>query len=465
MNIRVLPSLKIAVAFSDVRSAMAGTFDPNKTPGPIKVVDTKDNMGSIKGIVSWGEDNLFPNKLNKVIKSNSKLQKGLALTALELLGGGVRTGILSVDEETGEEYFKPQAFKDYHEWERRADSFRQYGMLAARNLKAHFNCFVSIVLTGDRKKIAIIKTIPAELCRVTEPRPDGSSEFVAVSSYWEEGVNPNDTQKVKVIRLVPDWWFLAETLQYLVDNTTDTEFMLHLRMPTDELTYSLPDYYAVITQGWVNVSNNVPVFKEWIMKNLTDFNNILYIREEYFELKYPDWKKLLAKAEKGDKDAAQTIIDRQGEVIKYIEDKLAGAVNSGKLITAPLIKSAAGKELAKSIVIEKIETNNFDGKYNADAQEADNQILFGIGVDPSRYGSAPGTSRQGGSDKREAHNIGQIMEASAEHILMTPYRLLRDFNKYNPDMEFQIRRGMLQTLDKVPPAQRETTLETEPKNN
>lgn len=456
MKFTVMRGLGVAIALADNKTL--GKFDPKNVTLPVDPVPTKTELGPVPQIVSWGDDNLFPSKLQSIIRKNSKLRKGLALTAAELLAGGVRTGKLMYDEQDGEEWFQPMLFPEFREWERLAESRRQYAMLASRNLKTYFNAFVAVVLTPKGDQIALLKTIPASTCRLSAPRPDGSHEFVYISTYWDEGVRPDNTEKVTRIRLLPDWWDQAGVLRYLADTTGDRQFMLHLRIPTDELTYSLPDWYSVVEQGWVDVANNVPLFKTWMMKNITDVDHVMYVRPEYFEMQYPEWTQWESKAQRGDEESAKKIVEAQEELLSYIEQKLTGLQNAGKLLSIPLLRGAI-KDLsaAKSIIIEKVEKNNYDGKFNIDVQEADTQVLFALGIDPSRYGSQPGSSRQGGSDKREAHNIGQVMEESWEYILLTPYRILRDFNGFDSEMEFQIRRSQLQTLDQVNATDRQTS--------
>jgi hypothetical protein len=233
-----------------------------------------------------------------------------------------------------------------------------------------------------------------------------------------------------------------------------------LRIPTDETVYPLPDYYPVVTQGWVDVSNDVPKFKRWLMKNLALVNYVVYIADWYWPRRFPDWKRLLNSGKPEDREQ---IKQWRKDTIDAIEEIIVGTENAGKLLVSDVLvtdTSIAGRvrdpDLLKAIRIEPIQNFKFEGKFLEDSQEADNRILAAVGVDPSTFGTAPGTQRQGGSDKRESHNISQVMTTEAEEILLEIPRLIRDFNKYDPAMEFYIKRSVLQTQDQITPADRQT---------
>lgn len=129
------------------------------------------------------------------------------------------------------------------------------------------------------------------------------------------------------------------------------------------------------------------------------------------------------------------------------------------MITSPMLSQIVGNQAVetKAITIETIKTDDYTGKYNADANEADAQILFALSIDPSRFGNLTRTDSQGGTGKREGHNIAQAMEYIFEELLLEILYFKRDYDQ-EPDqkkMQLRIRRAVTPTLDNITPSKRE----------
>lgn len=445
-------------------AALMGVPRPRRKKGaaPTNTTDLDSTGRFGRDVYGWGDNDLFPNQLKKIVNSNATLQSALRNKSSQLLAGGIATGrkIKGV--------FSPDDFPEWDSWARKSLFDVNYSPLATRNLGDYFIAFISVVLSEDGTEITLVKTIPAPNCRLSLPdAKTGISEQCYVSSYWEKGVTTDDTTKVIALPVIPTWYHPAEQLRKLVaKNTSAREYVYVIRIPTDQSVYPMPDYYSVIQQGWVDVSNDVPQFKRWLMKNLAHVNYMLFIADFYWPKRFPEWN---AKAKSGKPADLQQLRDWRSETILEISNVLSGVQNAGKMLISDvmvidqLARTIKDPELLKAIRLEVIDNVKFDGKYLQDSQEADTQIIRAVGVDPSSFGTAPGEARQGGSDKRESHNISQVTSLEAELVLLQIPYFVADFNRMPVTLEFKISRSTLQTVDKITPSQRDTGPATIPK--
>lgn len=454
-SVAVMKGLGIAMNFSDSLRTIGHT--PHQSIGTTEDTRGVDNSK----IAHYGTSNQYPNNIYKVINSNSKLKVGIQHAQIELLGGGVET---VVDTDQGYERRVFPAWKKLYD---KANFLKNYEILAARSLKTYYMIFASVVFTKDGQKVAAIKALSPKYCRLAKPNINGYSQYCYVSADWEHNTGldgvPTNHKRLEVIDNFID---SAMLLKERMRKTTNREFCYVVKVPTDELIYPRPDWVSVIEQGWVDVSNDVPKFKRWVMENMTTLNQIMYISESYFEAVYPDWKQLKMICQKDmkqqvdGKPAYQILEERRKDLVQKVEQKLAGLDKSAKMITAPMIIERLGDkvDLVKSITFEKIDQHNFSNAYNADANEADTQIFASLRLDPSRFGNLTRTDSQGGTGKREAFNIGQSSETMFEELFLELYYFIRDYNGLPQEMEFQVKRANMPTLDKVTPIERQTNI-------
>ncbi len=72
-----------------------------------------------------------------------------------------------------------------------------------------------------------------------------------------------------------------------------------------------------------------------------------------------------------------------------------------------------------------------------------------LGLDPTLIGTAPGKGMGAGSgsDKRVALNIYTSMVLAHADIVLEPFHFIRDYNEWNPLIEFKMRKMLINTLD------------------
>jgi hypothetical protein len=420
--------------------------------GPTNIAPS--NLGT--QIANWDVDNLFPKKIKDAANSNPKVKKAIDARATHIIGKGVALGV-SIDE-----VFTPKTNADFQEFNRLAMLTQNYLFPAAKDIVQYAVAYVSIVLNNKRTKIARVKTQPAHSVRLgVQNQLTGLPDFAYLSAYWEEGVTISDTKKVKAIPMIDASFDIATSLSIAMNqHKKSDEFMLMLRYPSDEFIYPIPTWWPV--KNWIDVSNNVASYKNWLFKNLSAFSHIVYIHQAYWPIRFADWNQLMEDyaSDNPEKSAvAKTKLNSyRTKLIDEINDLVCGQENTAKIhvadILADYISKSGDIQAAKSIVIEAVPKINWSNEFNPDVQEADAQILFAFGLDAAIQGSQPGTSNQGGSNKSQSYNIAQVSNYIEEELLLSVYRLIRDFNKYDPNLDFNFRRVTIATMDSVAPKDR-----------
>lgn len=446
---------KVAFVASDVASKMVKEIISGNT----STTQIEDNIISnpIKGVLPAGDDNLFVQNLRSVVNSNYRTKKNIHLRQIELASQGIQAGIIEADSK-GNEVFMFRKDSDWTIWNRRWNLNNHYLRLTAKNLVQYYFSPVEVVLNSDKSYISLVETKKAWTFRFAEPDNDGKITHCYLSAYWDE--NPKlDSDKVKKLPLLFNEYDLATTLKTRAESENETNFIVLLMAETDEINYPLPDYYPIITTGIVDISLNATKYKNYVIKNIVGASVIVYVADWYWEKKYSDWSTLLTEFSKGGdnaKKAREQLLEYRQEVVDMVSDLLSGAENAGRIILSDVDSRLAVKDplAAKAITIEVIDKKNFTGEYLPDQQEADSQIDWSMMIDAARYGSRPGSTNNSGNAKNNSTNVAQISQFLDEELILEIPRLIRDFNGFNTDLEFQIRRTTLASLDAISPADR-----------
>ncbi len=448
-----VPNQRFVVQFSNVTNNLkAGEkYKPARKPKGINAEES-----GYPDIEPYDTDNQLPQRLYKIIKSNNYLRNGLKNAAIELLGQGIFSGKTEINDKN-ESVFKFQDVSEWKDFAEKANVFMNYEVLAARNLNEYYMSFVSVIFNDDASKIVGIKARSPKDCRLSRAKNE-QIDYCYYSRQWHN--EPSIYDKERVVKLpVMDTWFLDfESIRKQVMSGPDREYIIILRVPTDDFPYSKPDWLAVVEQKYVELSNNVPIWKTAIMKNQTTFNQVIYFSEDYFRLKYPQWDMMWGKAMSGDKEAIKFVREKRELAVVKINDEMSGIENSGKLIQGNLLPNANNphdKELRKSFILEALDNPKLDSKWVIDANEADKQIAYAVDIDTAAYSALPGATDTGGSNKREASNNSQLRKHIMETLLLFPYRFIIKYNQMG-DFDVKVKRAMTPTLDMISAKERQT---------
>ena len=170
---------------------------------------------------------------------------------------------------------------------------------------------------------------------------------------------------------------------------------------------------------------------------------IIHIDERYFEKVYKD--------EWATKKVEERMEIRK-QLIDSMNDKLTGTENGGKSIQSMKFEDDKGNTI-KALEIETVDDKFKDGSYLPEAEAANSEVLFAIGVDPSLIGAGIPGGKLGagsGSDKMAAFNILQSLKKSDREFFLESLEFVRDYNDWDMNLNFGFEDTVLTTLDKNP---------------
>lgn len=219
-----------------------------------------------------------------------------------------------------------------------------------------------------------------------------------------------------------------------------TRFMLPIiYSTTGRPYYPVPAWYSIFSGDVYLYASVLISDRAERRKNANVIGRIIYLSDEYMQ-------RLYMQREATTPEKKRELFNT---VIKEINEFLKDRKNMGEPLIAYTFTGADGK-VYKSWEIVEIEANN---KSTADANqtelaEVSSIILFAKGLDSQLIGNTPGTTtRSGGTDLRERYLLKEVQASPTVQLLLSPYRIAAQFNKWDQHLDFEIRRMTLTTLD------------------
>ena len=143
-----------------------------------------------------------------------------------------------------------------------------------------------------------------------------------------------------------------------------------------------------------------------------------------------------------------------------IDKYLSGVDNAGKAIYN--VGTVVKESMLSLIKIEAIDNHFKGGEYLEDSEEVANILSYAIGVHPSVIGAAPGKSKSiNGTEARELTLIKNALLKPTRDLLLTPFYLVKNINKWNKNLVFTVPFTILTTLDTGSGAKKNTGLKDE----
>lgn len=393
--------------------------------------------------VPWGDGDDMPALLEAMWKKSPDLLRAIQLKADILYANGID---YHVEDASGK-----ILDKRLPEVDRFIQRSWLYPMNVVNHIYQYFIGFPQLLMNGSKDKIVKIHPLTPRNCRFEHMNMDGFIEKLYVNGKWEEGATKKD-KETKTFRYADPWYYDPYTFAETWDKK-EFSVVLPVKFPSDDPYYPLPDYWTLKLSKWFDLALKIPVFKDTIMKNQITVKYLIEMPDWWMTNSYPDWE---------DYSAAKKKALMKSEV-KKMEDFIAGFEKSGKSFIAYTKTDPEGKKY-EGWAFKAIDDKMKDGMYIEDSLEATVKIFTAVGVDPGVIGitpGAPGGSRAG-SERREALNIQLILSTRAEHLILSPYVFSSVFNGWTNDKEkvvFFFKKPFMQTLDKITPSQRETTVD------
>lgn len=406
----------------------------------------KPNSKEGKKYIEWGDSDKFPATISKAVRKNGSASSAMRVKERAHYGNGLTLfttsksdagkkviNYVSIDEEPNiEAFFKKIKYKFFLQE-------------TIKDLEWFNVAFPEFVLSVDRKSIASVRRLKTAWCRYAAPNAEGFVDKIYISSKFGVASNTDveDTTIVSEIPLLNPYLTREEIIDYCVKNNID-RFTIPFGYPvSDESFYPEADWHSILNSGWLEVANSVPEYKLNIFKNQVSIKYIIEIDERYFEkIYYQEWEKY---------DLEKKLSIRK-TLIEAITNELSGNTNSGKSISSIMFEDQKNQQIS-AVKITPIDDKFKDGSYLPEAEAANSEVLFAMGVDPSVIGAGIPGGKLGagsGSDKRVAFTIMQALKTPDRDVSLAPLEFVQDFNQWNPKIKFAYENTEITTLDKNP---------------
>lgn len=436
MEERVIKSNGIAYLPTVAAAVSLGTGGASLVPGSKTTQPVKKDGYTSGRVAFWGNDNLFPQKAYKDVSESTIMRPIIDWQVRALYSGGVETVLVDYDDDGKEKIiYKDKALEPAHNFNRTANVNRYLGS-SVNDFYYYYNIYPELIMNKNRDKVVTLNSIPAAKGR-WEIRQSGLvSDNLYVLSDWQQ---EDESKAVKVPTIDP-YNYAVESLK----ENPKVKFIYPVSYP-DALNdyYTLAPWDSFRKSKWHDFVKSVPEFKSALMKNQMAIRWHIQISTDYWPWKYKEvW-------EDADSKKRNELID---ETLEELVAALSGAENAGKAVLTHMLWDQAKGEHRDLIKIEKLEDKYPNGILIEDSTEGSSHGLFAFGVHPTLFGHAPGSAKSSmgagsGSDQRVAWNNYMAMVQLHKDLLMEPLLFVRDFNGWDPRIQWRFKNLIQQTLD------------------
>lgn len=408
-------------------------------------VPIESKTGSIGKIALWGDDNLYPDRFMKVLKKNGAGGSSYRFNRAAHYGQGFRLWRADeTDDGKEDKRIVPlSSVSEIREFFRRNKMSRVWTEIIT-DLETWDLGWPEFILSNDYNKIYSLRRLQTAKMRYEVINPkSGLVENSYFCHNWTRNLTPESeyVQKIPVV----DFYMSAEEIKEYCKRNRIHKFAMPIFYPlVDETYYPEPSHHSVFRNGWMEVVNAIPEYKKHFSENQLNIKYMVHISEEYFLKVYEqDWQKFTPDKKK----------QIRQELADNIDAHLAGNKNAGKSIQSVTFKDSNGQWIEGITVTPIKDENSSEGKGLLDSSAGNSEIMSAIGVDPNLMGvGIPGgkLNSGGGSDKREAFSILNSLFKTKRETSLEIWRLLRDYNGWDADLEGDFAATELTTLDKNP---------------
>lgn len=412
-------------------------------PGSSSAISVPKNIGQSNKVAYWGDNNTFPQDVISDVEKSSFVGPVLDWKCRALFGDGLTYGTVDGWKDNGEEIFLAKKDPVVEKFLKQSNFWRSYLFPAIRDLYYFYNVFPEIILSRDRTQVVDINTKDASFCRHAVQNSSGISEQVYYNANWGNGGTAENSVPIPSIN---PYWDPAETLRA---QKSGHRYIYPLSYPTPGKSYySLAHWNVIRTSGWLEAANAIAVYKKSLMKNQFTVKYIFETTMEYWKWKYKDYE------DKKPEERAQLHKTELTNLSNYMK----GETKAGNSIMTLSFIDPITKAYMPGLKVTAIDDKLKDGSYIEDSHEASSHLLYALSVDGTLIGNAPGKGMGAGSgsDKRVAFNNYVSLCEMHREIILEPLYFIRDYNGWNPEMEFRLKIPAIMTQDKGKQTQQET---------
>lgn len=405
-------------------------------------VDVKDKQGEV---ASWGKNNDYPQQIMKAVRLNGSASSGLRFLRKAHYGNGL---VLVKHEanDSGKKVIKVVPVADVpaiNEFFTKSQMPR-FWKECITDLEILSIAFPEYILSENYSTINRVKRQKAAWCRFEMMNEEnGLVEHVYISEGFGKGSVDLTGKFVEKVPLIDSYWTPEEVKAYCQENQIK-KFIRPVFFPLiEEAFYPESEWHAVAKSGWLDVANSVPALKKALFQNQMTIKYIVEVDERYFEKLYAEnWQKMKPE---------ERIAIRQG-VIDAINESLVGNEKAGKSIQSMKIIGTDGKPVS-AVTITAIDDKLKDGSYLPEAEAANSEVLFALGVDPTLIGAGIPGGKLGagsGSDKRVAFDILNSLYKTNRETTLEIFDFISQYNGWDPNIKATFENTKIETLDVNP---------------
>jgi hypothetical protein len=417
----------------------------SKIPQAIKVRIDPANQEITGDIVPWGSDNLYPqNFYEKKFLKNGAAVGGINTLSSTTYGNGfglykkvrnAATGKVELQEELLEDYSQIDLFVEENHLDKYWDG-------KIKDLSLFEIAFTEHIISANGEAIVRVARHQTAQCRFSKMNEAGDIPFVYINSDWSSA---KENFSIQIPFFDKDKLTALEIKEICKEKGIFNFCTISKYAYVTENYYPKAGWHAVDRNGWMEVANSVPEFKQAFFEQQTHIKFIIYVSDFYFESFY--------KEEWDDFDAEKRQKMRE-ELSAAIDDHLSGNKAGGRSIISPIFEESG--KFVKGIEVEAIDNKLQEGSYLPDASAANSEILFAIGVNPAIIGAGtPGGSNLGGSGSniREAYTVLSASLVPKRIYVSDDWLFWRAFNNWPRNLIGMFSGVNLTTLDKNPNGQ------------
>ncbi|WP_400194053.1 hypothetical protein [Hymenobacter sp. B81] len=406
----------------------AGKVDGSRPTSPLVKNQTGD-------VAPWGDGNDFPQQVLGEISKSSIIPAVLDWKVRAIYGKGVVYGKVTGYDKGGNEIFERVKDPEIQAFFRRSNIAR-YAFEGLQNLVNFANGWPELILSRDRSIITSLSTADTAFCRYSVQKPGQAvPDLLHISANWPDA-KPGDGYTTSVPVLDP-YFDVVESLRA---DKRGFKYVYPLSLPSPgQALYQLIPWNSIRKSGWLDVALAIPEFKKALFKNQLSLKYLIEADERWWYWKYPDWD-------------TKTTDERRGiisEELAAFEKTMAGVDGAGKSVLATTFIHPQTGEKIQALKVTAIDDKIKSGIYIEDSQEAASHIYTALQVDPTLSGISPGKGMGAGSgsDKRVAFNAFIATHYYLQQLILEPLNLVRDYNGWDPDIEFRFLNPEINTLD------------------
>lgn len=412
-------------------------------------IDVKDKTAEI---ASWGKNNNYPQEVLKQVRLNGSASSGLRFLRKSHYGNG----LVLVRDVANEQGKKETQMVDLSEVQDinlffLNSQMNRFWKETIADLEYFSIAFPEYILSENFQTINRVKRQKASWCRFSLPNKENNLvEYVYISEKFGKETVDTASEYVEEVPLIDSYWSTEQVKEYCKVNNIK-KFIRPIFYPLlDEALYPKSEWHAVVESGWLDVANSVPALKKAMFENQMIVKYIVEIDERYFEKIYQNQWASFSPDER---------INIRQKVIDTINESLVGNSKAGKSIQSMKIIGEDSKPYP-AVTITPVDDKLKDGSYLPEAEAANSEVLFALGVDPTLIGAGIPGGKLGagsGSDKREAFTILSALFKTNRETTLEVYDFISQYNGWDATIRAAFENTILTTLDANPTGSKSVT--------